>query len=128
MAKRLVCFRLVATTGCAGNHSESLPTPGLGIGGTDRARRVAQAIPPLAKNRFAGLTSLRLAVGAHAGCVAPIPNGAIVGRLAVLGPLSMANVHGSLGATLQTRPDIEREISGGQDSGSGCLRRKSLPE
>ena len=83
----------------------------------DRAWRAAQAIPPLAKNRGAGPPSPRVAVGAHAGPVAPVPNRAVVGRLAVLGTLAMANVHGSLGAPLQTRPDIGRE--------TGCGRSRS---
>jgi hypothetical protein len=48
------------------------------------------------------------ALAAAAAPLSPIPNRAIVGRLAVLGALSMANVHGSLGAPLQTRPDMER--------------------
>ena len=90
------------------------PPPVSRFGGNDRAWRVAQAIPPLVKNRGAGSPSLRLAVGAHARPVAPIPNRAMAGRLAVLGALAMANVHGSLGAPLQTRPDIERKTGGGR--------------
>jgi hypothetical protein len=61
----------------------------------------------LAHPRFRGLA-------ATTAPVAPIPNRAIVGRLAILGTLSMANVHGSLGAPLQTRPDVERETGGGR--------------